>query len=73
MQAGEVVQINGASGGVGLASASLAKALGAKTVLAGLTTPSKGDAVIAAGADTVIDLTADDLKDNLRPGDGRDR
>ena len=56
MQAGEVVQINGASGGVGLASVSLAKALGAKTVLTGLTTPSKGDAV-AAGADTVIDLT----------------
>ena len=50
---------------VGLASVNLAKALGAKTVLAGLTTPSKGDAV-AASADTVIDLTADDLKDNLR-------
>ena len=66
LQAGEVVQINGASGGVGLASVSLAKALGAKTVLAGLTTPSKGDAVMAAGADAVIDLTVDDLKDNLR-------
>ena len=42
------------------------KALGAKTVLAGLTTPSKGAAVLAAGADTIIDLTVDDLKDNLR-------
>lgn len=66
MQPGEVVMINGASGGVGLASVSLARALGAKTVLAGLTTPSKGDAVKAAGADAVIDLTVDDLKDNLR-------
>ena len=66
MQAGEVVLINGASGGVGLASVSLAKALGADVVLAGLTTPSKGDAVMAAGADAVIDLTVDDLKDNLR-------
>ncbi|MFT5486249.1 MAG: NADPH2:quinone reductase, partial [Alphaproteobacteria bacterium] len=66
MQAGEVVLINGASGGVGLASVSLAKALGAKVVLAGLTTPSKGDAVKAAGADAIIDLTVDDLKDNLR-------
>ena len=58
--------INGASGGVGLASVSLAKALGASVVLAGLTTPSKGDAVKAAGADAIIDLTVDDLKDNLR-------
>lgn len=66
MQPGEVVMVNGASGGVGLASVSLAKALGAKTVLAGLTTPSKGAAVLAAGADTIIDLTVDDLKDNLR-------
>ena len=66
MQPGEVVMINGASGGVGLASVSLARALGAKVVLAGLTTPSKGDAVKAAGADAIIDLTVDDLKDNLR-------
>ena len=66
MQVGEVVMINGASGGVGLASISLAKALGARVVLAGLTTPSKGDAVKAAGADAIIDLTVDDLKDNLR-------
>ena len=66
LQVGEVVQINGASGGVGLASVSLAKALGAKIVLAGLTTPSKADGAIAAGADAVIDLTVEDLKDNLR-------
>ena len=66
MQPGEVVMINGASGGVGLASVSLAQALGASVVLAGLTTPSKGDAVKAAGADAIIDLTVDDLKDNLR-------
>ena len=66
MKPGEVVMINGASGGVGLASVSLAKALGASVVLAGLTTPSKGDSVKAAGADAIIDLTVDDLKDNLR-------
>ena len=66
MNAGEVVLVNGASGGVGLASISLAKALGADVVLAGLTTPSKGDAAKAAGADAIIDLTADDLKENLR-------
>jgi NADPH2:quinone reductase len=66
MQAEEVVMINGASGGVGLASVRLAKALGAKIVLAGLTTPSKGDEVMAAGADAIIDLTVEDLKNNLR-------
>ncbi len=46
---------------VGLASVSLAKALGAKTVLAGLTMPLKSDAVMVAGAG----VTIDDLKDNL--------
>jgi NADPH2:quinone reductase len=66
LQTGEVVQINGASGGVGLASVSLAKALGANIVLAGLTTPSKADAAIAAGADAIIDLTVENLKDNIR-------
>lgn len=62
----DVVLVNGASGGVGLASVGLARALGAKTVLGGMTTPAKADAVVAAGADAVIDLTADDLKDSLR-------
>ena len=66
LQPGEVVLVNGASGGVGLAAINLAKPLGAGVVLAGLTTPSKGDAVLAAGADAVIDLTKDDLKDSLR-------
>lgn len=63
---GEIVLVNGASGGVGLAAINLAKPLGAGVVLAGLTTPSKAEAVLAAGADAVIDLTKDDLKDSLR-------
>ena len=66
LQPGEVVLVDGASGGVGLAAIGLAKALGAKTVLAGLTTPAKGDAVKAVGADAVVDLTTDNLKDSLR-------
>lgn len=70
LQDGETVLINGASGGVGLAAVQIAKALGAKTVLAGLTTPSKGDAIMAAGADGIVDLTVDDLKDNLRKQTG---
>lgn len=63
---GEVVLVNGASGGVGLAAVSLAKALGAGKVLAGLTTPAKAAAVTAAGADAVIDLSVENLRDALR-------
>jgi NADPH2:quinone reductase len=63
---GETVLVNGASGGVGLAAVGLAKALGAGKVLAGLTTASKGAAVKAAGADAIIDLGAENLKDSLR-------
>ncbi len=66
LQPGEIVLVNGASGGVGLAAINLAKPLGAGMVLAGLTTPSKAGAVLAAGADAVIDLTRDDLKESLR-------
>ena len=55
LKAGERVLINGASGGVGLAAVEIAKALGA-TTLAGLTTPSKGEAVEKWGADGIIDL-----------------
>ncbi len=62
----DVVLVNGASGGVGLAAVRLARTLGAKTVLGGMTTPAKADAVVAAGADGVIDLTANDLKESLR-------
>lgn len=66
LRPGECVLINGASGGVGLAAVGLAKALGAKCVLAGLTSPGKADAVKRAGADAIIDLTVDDLKNGLR-------
>jgi NADPH2:quinone reductase len=66
LEPGEIVLIDGASGGVGLAAVGLAKALGAGKVLAGLTSPAKADAVKAAGADATIDLSADNLKDSLR-------
>ncbi len=65
LKAGERVLINGASGGVGLAAVEIAKALGART-LAGLTTPSKGEAVMTWGADAIIDLSADNLRDAVR-------
>jgi NADPH2:quinone reductase len=65
LKSGERVLINGASGGVGLAAVAIAKAMGA-TTLAGLTTPSKGEAVKEWGADAIIDLTGDNLRDSLR-------
>ena len=66
LKEGEIVLINGASGGVGMAAVNLAKPLGARMVLAGLSSLGKADAVRAAGADAVIDLTADDLRESLR-------
>jgi NADPH:quinone reductase len=62
---GEVVLVLGASGGVGLAAVQIAKAMGAR-VLAGITRPEKADLAHDAGADAVIDLSAPDLRNDLR-------
>jgi NADPH2:quinone reductase len=64
-KAGDVVLILGASGAVGFAALQLAKAMGAK-VLAGISSPEKAEMVRAGGADAIIDLSVDDLRDNLR-------
>ena len=66
MKPGETVLVTGASGGVGMAAIDLARACGASMVLGGLTTMSKADAVRAAGADAIIDLSGDDLRDDIR-------
>ena len=66
LQDGEIVLVNGASGGVGMAAVNLAKPLGAGTVLAGLSSLGKADAVRAAGADAAIDLTRENLRESLR-------
>lgn len=65
LAAGETVLVTGATGGVGLASVQLARALGA-TVLAGVGSPGKAEAAKANGAHHVIDLAGGDLKDSLR-------
>lgn len=62
---GESVLVTGASGGVGLAGVELAKALGA-TVLAGVTSPEKGELCRRHGADHVIDLSVPDPRNSLR-------
>ena len=65
LQTGETVLVLGASGGVGYAAVQLAHAMGAR-VLAGIARPEKAAAVMAAGADAVIDLSRANLRDTLR-------
>lgn len=65
LQAGERVLVTGAAGGVGLASVQLAKAMGG-TVLAGVRHDYQIETVKANGADHVIDLGAENLRDSLR-------
>ena len=64
-QRGETVLVTGASGGVGLACVQLAKALGA-IVIAGVTSPKKGELARRHGADHVVDLAAPGLRESLR-------
>jgi NADPH:quinone reductase len=65
LQAGESVLVLGATGGVGLAAIGLAKALGAK-VLAGVANPAKAALASDAGADAIVDLSKENLRDALR-------
>jgi NADPH2:quinone reductase len=66
LQPGEVVLALGASGGVGMASLQVAKALGARLVIAGVRGKSNAELARASGADHVIDLGEPDLRDGLR-------
>jgi NADPH2:quinone reductase len=62
---GETVLVLGASGGVGQAAVQLARTIGAR-VLAGVSHPEKAAAVRAAGAEAVIDLSSENLRETLR-------
>jgi NADPH2:quinone reductase len=64
-QSGETVLVLGASGGVGLAAMQLAKAFGLR-VIAGISTPAKAELVRNNGADEIVDLSRQDLRDSLR-------
>ncbi len=66
LQPGESVMVTGAAGGVGMATIDVAKALGASQVLAAVSTPEKGEAALAAGADAVIDTSNLEHKDAIR-------
>ena len=62
---GERVLVTAATGSVGIAAMQLARAYGC-TVLAGVTTMSKADVARENGADHIVDLTAENLRDSIR-------
>jgi len=64
-RAGESVLVTGATGGVGLATLQVAKALGA-TVLAAVSGLRRAAPVRAHGADHIIDLSLPNLRESLR-------
>lgn len=66
MREGDVILVLGASGGVGVASVQLAKALGAKTVIAGVLGEENAKVATRAGADATVDLGGENLRDGLR-------
>jgi NADPH2:quinone reductase len=65
LERGESVLVLGASGAVGLAAIQLAKAFGAR-VLGGITSTEHAALVREAGADAIVDLSGDDLRERLR-------
>ena len=66
LQTGNVVLVLGASGGIGVASVQVAKALGARMVIAGVLGDDNAKVAREAGADAVIDLGGADLRESLR-------
>jgi NADPH:quinone reductase len=65
LQAGESALVLGASGGVGMAAVKLAKHIGAIVIGTG-STPLKRAAILAAGADHVLDPAAEDLAEQVK-------
>jgi NADPH2:quinone reductase len=63
--AGETGLVTAASGSVGIAAVQLAKAMGC-TVIAGLASMSKAEFVRENGADHVIDVSGEDVRESLR-------
>ncbi len=65
LQAGESVLITGASGVIGSACLEIAKAAGARTI-AGIRSHDADEFVRSLGADGVVDLAREDLRNSLR-------
>jgi NADPH2:quinone reductase len=66
LRPGETVLVLGASGGIGVASVQLAKALGAGVVIGGILGEDNAAVARGAGADFTVDLGASDLREALR-------
>jgi NADPH2:quinone reductase len=64
-KSGETVLVHGAAGGVGLAAVQVAKGLGAR-VLAGVRSATHADLALANGADAVIELSGENLRETVR-------
>lgn len=64
LSSGQQVLVMGAAGGVGSASISVAKLLGARVIAAG-STPAKRDFALAVGADAVIDTDPEGWRERL--------
>jgi NADPH2:quinone reductase len=64
-RSGETVLVTGATGGVGLATLQMAKALSA-TVLAAVSGPHRAELARANGAHHIIDLSLPNLRESLR-------
>lgn len=65
IQPGETLLVLGASGGVGLATVELGKAMGAR-VIAAASSAEKLEVAKAAGADEVINYTEEPMKDTVK-------
>ncbi len=65
MSAGERVLVNGGAGGVGLAAVQLVKALGG-VAIAGVRSDVQREVATRAGADHLVDLGVENLRENLK-------
>ena len=75
LQEGESVLVHAAAGGVGLLAVQMAKLMGASPVIATASTQEKLDLAKDAGADALINYTAEDWPERVREatdGDGAD-
>jgi NADPH2:quinone reductase len=65
---GETVLVLGATGGIGMAAVQLAKALGASRVIAASRGAANAEFLHGIGADTVVDVSGEDMRDALKDG-----
>ncbi|KAA9110291.1 quinone oxidoreductase family protein [Microbacterium rhizomatis] len=70
IEAGETVVVHAGAGGVGSLAVQLAKALGARNVIATASTPEKRELALSLGADVAIDANTPDLVAALRSANG---